>query len=137
MKKTILYLFTLAAALTASADDVKAGFSSIEIRTVGGETTTVTLTDEMTTKFTATDVVFADATNTVSIPLDQLRTYSFVEAVIPEGISAISLAEGATAQVFDLEGRLLTTTRGLNLSQLKPGTYIVRIGGTSLKINHK
>lgn len=144
MKKTILSILTLAAALTASADDtttavsdLKAGFSSVEIRTVSGETTTVTLTDEMTTQFTTSDVVFADATTTVSIPLDQLRTYTFVEAAIPEGITTIGLSSNTAAQVFDLEGRLVATTRGLNLAQLKPGTYIVRIAGTSIKINHK
>lgn len=139
MKKTILSLFAIAAALSAAAGDtttaggdLKAGFSSIEVRTVSGETTTVTLTDEMTTTFTATDVIFADATTTVSIPLAQLRTYTFIEAVIPEGITAVPAVQNGVSAIFTADGRQLPTLDGA-----PAGLYIVKSAGTTIKIYRK
>lgn len=139
MKKTILSLFAIAAALSAAAGDtttaggdLKAGFSSIEVRTVNGETTTVTLTDEMTTTFTATDVTFADATTTVSIPLAQLRTYTFVEAVIPEGIADVPILAGGVSAIYTADGRTLPTLEGA-----PAGLYIVKRGKTTIKIYRK
>lgn len=138
MKRIILAILTLCAALTAAAD-TKAGFSSVVITTQTGETTTVTLTDDMTTAFTATDIVFADADNVVSIPLARLRSYTFVEATIPEGISAptAGISTRQAAEVYTIDGRLITTTRSLNLEGLQPGTYIVRSGQESVKIQHR
>lgn len=139
MKKTFLSLFALAIALTASADgtttavsDLKPGYSSVEIRTVSGETTTVTLTDEMTTTFTASDVIFADATTTVSIPLAQLRSYSFVEAVIPEGITDVTVAHDSIDAIFTADGRQIPSLEGA-----PAGLYIVKSAGTTIKIYRK
>lgn len=138
MKRKILPILALSVALTAAAD-TKAGFSSVVITMQTGETTTVTLTDDMTTAFTATDIVFADAANTVSMPLARLRSYSFVEATIPEGISAptAGISTQQNAEVYTLDGRFVATTRSLNLEGLQPGTYIVRSGENSVKIQHR
>lgn len=132
MKRIILPTLALAAALTASADGLKPGFSSVEIRTVSGETTTVTLTDEMTTTFTASDVVFADATTTVSLPLTQLRTYSFVEAVIPEGITDVPAVQNGIDAIFTADGRQIPSLEGA-----PAGLYIVKTAGTTMKIYRK
>lgn len=132
MKRIILHTLALAAALTASADGLKPGFSSVEIRTVSGETTTVTLTDEMTTTFTASDVVFADATTTVSLPLTQLRTYSFVEAVIPEGITSVPAVQNGISAIFTADGRQISSLEGA-----PAGLYIVKTAGTTIKIYRK
>lgn len=138
MKRIFFNLLALCCTLGAAADGVKAGYSSVTLCAQNGETTTITLTDQMTTSFTEKDIVFSDATNEVSLPLARLRSYSFGEAVVPEGISApmVSLS-GEAADVFTLDGRHLTTTRNLSLAGLQPGTYIVRQGGVSIKINHK
>lgn len=139
MKKTLLSLFALAIALTASADgtttavsDLKPGFSSVEIRTVSGETTTVTLTDGMTTTFTTQDIIFADATTTVSLPLTQLRTYSFVEAVIPEGITSVPAVQHGISAIFTADGRQIPSLEGA-----PTGLYIVKTAGTTMKIYRK
>lgn len=132
MKRIILHTLALAAALTASADGLKPGFSSVEIRTVSGETTTVTLTDEMTTQFTASDVIFADATTTVSIPLAQLRSYSFVEADIPEGITDVTVAHDSIDAIFTADGRQMPSLEGA-----PAGLYIVKTAGTTMKIYRK
>lgn len=131
MKKAFLSLLSLTA-LTTSADDLKAGYSSVEVRTVSGETTTIVLTDDMTTTFTSTDIIFADATNTVSIPLAQLRTYSFVPAVIPEGISGVPAVQGDITAVYTADGRQISS-----LESAPAGLYIVKCGKTTLKIYHK
>lgn len=131
MKKAFLSLLSLTA-LTTSADDLKAGYSSVEVRTVKGETMTVTLTDAMTTTFTSTDIIFTDATNTVSIPLAQLRTYSFVPAVIPEGISGVPAVQGDITAVYTADGRQIPS-----LESAPAGLYIVKCGKTTLKIYHK
>lgn len=131
MKKAFLSLLSLTA-LTTSADDLKAGYSSVEVRTVKGETMTVTLTDAMTTTFTSTDIIFTDATNTVSIPLAQLRTYSFVAAVIPEGISGVPAVQGDITAVYTADGRQIPS-----LESAPAGLYIVKCGKTTLKIYHK
>lgn len=132
MKRIILHTLALAAALTASADGLKPGYSSVEIRTVSGETTTVTLTDEMTTQFTASDVIFADATTTVSIPLAQLRSYSFVEAVITEGITDVTVAHDSIDAIFTADGRQMPSLEGA-----PAGLYIVKSAGTTIKIYRK
>lgn len=132
MKRIILHTLALAATLTASADGLKPGFSSVEIRTVSGETTTVTLTDEMTTTFTASDIVFADATTTVSLPLTQLRTYSFVEAVIPEGITSVPAVQHGISAIFTADGRQIPSLEGA-----PAGLYIVKTAGTTIKIYRK
>lgn len=132
MKRIILHTLALAAALTASADGLKPGFSSVEIRTVSGETTTVTLTDGMTTTFTAQDIVFADATTAVSIPLAQLRTYSFVEAIIPEGITSVPAVQNGISAIFTADGRQMPSLEGA-----PAGLYIVKTAGTTIKIYRK
>lgn len=132
MKRIILHTLALAAALTASADGLKPGFSSVEIRTVSGETTTVTLTDGMTTTFTAQDIVFADATTAVSIPLAQLRTYSFVEAIIPEGITSVPAVQNGISAIFTVDGRQISSLEGA-----PAGLYIVKSAGTTMKIYRK
>lgn len=136
--KRLLPLLALGASLTASAD-VKPGFASVEITTQRGEVSTVTLTDAMTTRFTASDVIFADATTTVSLPLAQLRSYSFVPAVVPEGIVAprFDTTDGQPYEVYSLDGRRLTTASSLSLEGLTPGTYVVRHGNTTLKVHHR
>lgn len=131
MKKTLLALLALTA-LTASADGFKAGYSSVQISTVSGETTTVTLTDEMTTTFTASDIVFADATTTISLPLTQLRTYSFVEAVIPEGITSVPAVQHGISAIFTADGRQIPSLEGA-----PTGLYIVKTAGTTMKIYRK
>lgn len=139
MKKTILSFFALAITLCASADafaqqstELKPGYSSVEIRTVSGETTIVTLTDEMTTQFTAQDIVFADATTTVTLPLAQLRTYTFVEAVIPEGITDVTAVQGNINAIYTADGRQITSLEGA-----PAGLYIVKSAGTTIKIYRK
>lgn len=132
MKRIILHTLALAAALTASADGLKPGFSSVEIRTVSGETTTVTLTDGMTTTFTAQDIIFADATTAVSIPLAQLRTYSFVEAIIPEGITSVPAVQNGISAIFTADGRQISSLEGA-----PAGLYIVKSAGTTMKIYRK
>lgn len=132
MKKVLLSLFTIATAMTATADGLKAGYSSVEIRTVSGETTTVTLSDDMTTQFTAQDIVFADATTTVTLPLAQLRTYTFVEAVIPEGITDVTAVQGNINAIYTADGRQITSLEGA-----PAGLYIVKSAGTTIKIYRK
>lgn len=138
MKRLLLPILASCCVLGASADDLKAGYSSVTICSQTGVTTTVTLTDMMTTTFTDKDIVFADADNEVRLPLAQLRSYTFVEASVPEGISAPLLhLAGQPAEVYTADGRLVATTRSLQLEGLQPGTYIVRSGNVSFKINHK
>lgn len=139
MKKTLLSLFALAATLTASAEpamllttDAKAGYSSVQISTVNGENTTVTLSDEMTTTFTAQDIVFADGTTTVSIPLAQLRTYTFVPATPPDGITEVPVLQNGVTAIFSADGRQLPTLDGA-----PAGMYIVKCGKTTMKIYRK
>lgn len=131
MKKTLLSILALTA-LTASADGFKAGFSSVELRSQSGETTTVTLTDAMTTTFTATDVVFADGTTTVTMPLAQLRSYTFVEAVVPEGITEVPTVQDGITAIYTADGRRVDST---NMNQ--PGLYIVKCGKSTLKVYRK
>lgn len=132
MKKIFLSLLAIAAALTVSADGLKAGYSSVEVHTVSGETTTIILTDDMTTTFTSTDIIFADATNTVNIPLAHLRTYTFVPAVIPEGITNVPAVQGGITGIYTADGRRITSLEGA-----PAGLYIVKCGKTTLKIYHK
>lgn len=129
MKHLLLTVLASASALTAFADQ-KAGFASIEVRTQKGETTVVTLTDDLTTTFTATDVVFADANNSVALPLKDLRSYTFVPAVIPEGVT--SPVVSADAQIFTIDGRRID-----NLNAAPAGTYVVRHGETTFKVHHR
>lgn len=129
MKHLLLTVLASASALTALADQ-KAGFASIEVRTQKGETTVVTLIDDLTTTFTATDVVFADANNSVALPLKDLRSYTFVPAVIPEGVT--SPVVSADAQIFTIDGRRID-----NLNAAPAGTYVVRHGETTFKVHHR
>lgn len=145
MKRIILPTLALCCALTAAADtstglstDIKPGFSSVVVTSPTGETTTITLTDAMVTSFTAADAIFSDGTNEVTIPLANLRSYTFVEAVIPEGINAPLLNLGdANAEIFTLDGRLVRSASSLSLDGLQTGTYIVRSGNRTIKVNHK
>lgn len=131
MKRYLFSLLALCSAAVAMADEpFKAGFSSVEIRTRNGETTTITLTDAMTTTFTETDAIFSDGNDVVSIPLAQLRTYTFVAAVVPEGITAPVVS--GHAEFFSVDGRPLESLVGA-----PEGTYIVRSGQTTFKIYHK
>lgn len=131
MKRFLLSVLTLALAIAAMADEpTKAGFSSVEIRTRSGETTTITLTDKMTTTFTENDAVFADGTNEVRIPLAQLRTYTFVPTVVPEGIATPVVSSGA--EFYTIDGRRIDSLAGA-----PTGTYIVRNGKTTFKVLHK
>lgn len=131
MKQALLSFLALAA-LTASADGFKTGYSSVELRTQSGETTTLTLTDAMTTTFTTTDIVFSDGSTTITLPLAQLRTYSFVPAVIPEGISGVPAVQGDITAVYTADGRQIPS-----LESAPAGLYIVKCGKTTLKIYHK
>lgn len=138
MKRILISALALCCSVAALADGVKSGYSSVVLCAQNGETTTITLSDAMQTTFTATDIVFSDASNEVRMPLARLRSYSFVEAIVPEGISAPLLSvSGEAAEVYTLDGRHLMTTRSLSLAGLQAGTYIVRQGGVSFKINHK
>lgn len=137
MKRIVLSTLALCGALIATAD-VKPGYSSVVVTSPTGETTTITLTDAMVTSFTAADAIFSDGTNEVAIPLANLRSYTFVEAVIPEGISAPLLnLGGANAEIFTLDGRLVRSASSLSLDGLQTGTYIVRSGNRTIKVNHK
>lgn len=137
MKRIVLSTLALCGALIATAD-VKPGFSSVVVTSPTGETTTITLTDAMVTSFTAADAIFSDGTNEVAIPLADLRSYTFVEAVIPEGINAPLLNLGdANAEIFTLDGRLVRSASSLSLDGLQTGTYIVRSGNRTIKVNHK
>lgn len=131
MKRILLSILALCSAGAVMADEpLKAGFSSVEVRTRSGETTTITLSDQMTTTFTDTEAIFADETNDVRIPLAQLRTYTFVPAVIPEGITAPVVSAGA--EVYTTDGRRIDTLDGA-----PTGTYVVRNGKTTFKVLHK
>lgn len=137
MKRIILPTLALCSALTAAAD-VKPGYSSVVVRTQTGETTTITLTDAMKTTFTAADAIFSDGTTEVAIPLADLRSYTFVEAIIPEGINAPLLNLGdANTEIFTIDGRLVRTASSLSLDGLQTGTYIVRSGNRTIKVSHK
>lgn len=134
MKRSSLIILALCGALAAAAsvaEDTKPGYSSVVLRTQTGETTTITLTDNMSTKFTETDIVFDDGQNMVSLPLAKLRSYTFTEAVIPEGIDAVPIVGEAEA-VYSADGR-----RVPSLSGAPAGLYIVKNGKTTLKIYHK
>lgn len=131
MKRILLSILALCSAGAVMADEpLKAGFSSVEVRTRSGETTTITLSDQMTTTFTDTEAIFADETNDVRIPLAQLRTYTFVPAVIPEGISTPVVS--ANAEFYTTDGRRIDTLAGA-----PTGTYVVRNGKTTFKVLHK
>lgn len=131
MKRYLFSLLALCSATFAMADEpMKAGCSSVEIRTRSGETTTVTLSDAMTTTFTDSEVIFSDGTDAVAIPLAQFRTYTFVAAIIPEGITAPVVS--GNAEFFTVDGRRLESLAGA-----PEGTYIVRNGKTTFKIYHK
>lgn len=131
MKHSLLFILALGSVATALADEPrKAGFCSVEIRSQKGETTVITLTDQMTTTFTDTEAIFADETNDVRIPLAQLRTYTFVPAVIPEGISTPVVS--ANAEFYTTDGRRIDTLAGA-----PTGTYVVRNGKTTFKVLHK
>lgn len=127
--KHILLTFLASTCSLAALADTKAGFSSVEIRTQKGETQVITLTDDMTTTFNATDVVFADATNRVALSLKDLRSYTFVPAVIPESIT--SPVVSTDAQIYTADGRRIESLDGA-----PAGTYVVRSGQTTFKIYH-
>lgn len=145
MKRSILSALVLCGTLTAVADtptrlttDVKPGYSSVVICSPTGETTTITLTDAMKTTFTTAEATFSDGSNEVIIPLAQLRSYTFTEAVIPEGIHAPLLSlDGTKAEIFTIDGRLVRTANQVSLDGLQPGTYVVRSGKSTFKVNHK
>lgn len=131
MKRILLTTLALGT-LAASAQDLKAGYSSICVQHVNGETTTITLTDQLTTQITATHIVFADAANEVNIPLDQLRSYSFVEAVIPEGIDQVPVVANGISAVYTADGRQLPSLQGV-----PAGLYIVKCGKSTMKVYRK
>lgn len=131
MKRILLSFLALCSAAAVMADEpVKAGFYSVEIRTRSGETTTITLNDKMTTTFTETEAVFSDGTDAVAISLAQLRTYTFIPAVIPEGITAPVVSAGA--EFYTIDGRRIDSIAGA-----PTGTYVVRSGNTTFKVLHK
>lgn len=135
-RQAVLSLAAMLLTLGASAQTQKPGYHSVSLTTRYGEVSTVRLTDAMTTTFTHDDIIFADGTTTVSVPLNVLRTYTFV-AVDPdnlEGIGAITLAEGQEAEVYTLDGRHVTTSRDLHFDTLGHGTYIVRTATATLKV---
>lgn len=130
MKRLLFSILALCSAAVAMADEPqKAGFSSIEVRTRSGETTIITLTEEMTTTFNDTAVIFADAINSVQFPLAQFRSYTFVPAVIPEGITTPVVSAGA--EFYTVDGRRIDTLAGA-----PTGTYVVRNGKTTFKVLH-
>lgn len=122
--------------LGATAQTQKPGYHSVTLTTRNGEVTTVRLTDVMKTTFTRDDIVFADASATVTVPLNVLRTYTFVPVDMDniESVSAITLTRGQQAEVYTLDGRHVTTTGSLALDALEPGTYIVRTAGSTFKV---
>lgn len=131
MKRLLFSIFALCGAATALADTpLKAGFCSVEIRSQQGETTVITLTDNMKTTFTDADVIFADDSYRFELPLAQLRSYTFVPAVIPEGITTPVVSAGA--EVYTIDGRRIDTLAGA-----PAGTYVVRNGKTTFKVLHK
>lgn len=131
MKHSLLFILALGSVATAMADEPrKAGFCSVEIRSQKGETTVITLTDQMTTTFTDTDVVFADDSYRFELPLAQLRSYAFVPAVIPEGITTPVIS--TNAEFYTIDGRRIDVLAGA-----PTGTYVVRNGKTTFKVLHK
>lgn len=130
MKQTILSLLALATTLTGAADTLKPGYSSVQLLAHDGHTTTVTLTDDMVTTFTDTDIVFADAANTVTMALADLRSFTFTEAVIPDGIATPVVAEAQ--EIYTADGHRIATLDGA-----PAGLYIIRSGKSIVKIYHQ
>lgn len=139
MKRFLSSLLVLSSALSGSASsatalctDYKTGFGSVCITTQTGETMTVTLSDDMTTRFTESHIIFADAANEVTLPLARLRSYEFVEAVVPEGIDEVPVVQAGHGAIFTADGRQIGS-----LSGAPAGLYIVKHGKSSIKIYHK
>lgn len=141
MKKSILLLLLLA--LSASLG-VQAQ-NTLNVYQKDGTIVCFPFSSNPVTRFVDADVVITTTDQTVSYPFASIEKYTFDDGVTPTGLISIRGTErlDAPISVYNAGGQLVrsvTPTDGnadLDLRSLPAGTYIIKNGTVTYKIQKK
>lgn len=150
-QKLMLAMFLLTVGVSTVLAD---GYRSVLVSLKSGDVAQINLSENLTTTFSGTTVVFRSENFRVSYPSGDVVGFTFDESVGIDGVKADAegmqwqdgtlvfskLPEGASVQVFSADGRCLVSEKAnggaytLHLNRLGAGNYVVKVNGMSHKI---
>ena len=150
-QKLMLAMFLLTVGVSTVLAD---GYRSVLVSLKSGDVAQINLSENLTTTFSGTSVVFRSENFRVSYPSGDVVGFTFDESVGVDGVKADAegmqwqdgtlvfskLPEGANVQVFSADGRCLVSEKAnggaytLHLNRLGAGNYVVKVNGMSHKI---
>lgn len=135
MKKYICaLLLAFAGVASALAEDVKT-YIVVEFKT--SETLTIALSDKPKAQFEGTDLLLTAATFEGRYATADIKRFYFED--IASAIKTLDAAEKTNGNIYDLNGRQVSTFKGnIDSTTLPAGVYVIKTeSGKSFKVTKK
>jgi hypothetical protein len=120
------------------------GYNNLVVTLDDSSVVNVTLSDNLQTTFSTTEMVFNDGDKTVTVERAKVKTLSFNFSktsgitLVNDGLGTLeNLPEGSVISVYTVDGRLVKSVVASGnavLPALPAGTYVISVNGNSLKV---